>query len=218
MFLGILRYTPNLVTSMSSHLKVLCSFGDIRARTLVSTVARLNEQAVAASTPIAGMIPNTKSFLNLRNERIVMWKLYGNFARHNTHLSLVAVVEDLDFLAKNKDLSYTNKVLYYLQLPHQLKVHISAGQLGFRKSNRQEYEAAYQVSTKMFKTIEERKLINHGEKVELVMKGFGKGRSTFLAALEGKEGTGLRPHIVRITDSTKLRFGGTRPKKLRRLG
>lgn len=148
----------------------------------------------------------------------MFWKLYANFPKHNTHLSLVAVVEDLDFVEKNPNLSHNDKVLYYLQLPHHPKLHISAGQLGFRKSNRQEYEAAYQVATKMFKTIEEKNLIGPNDKVELIMKDFGKGRPPFLAALQGKEGTNIRSNIVRISDNTKLRFGGARPKKQRRLG
>lgn len=161
--------------------------------------------------------------LNVRHNsslatKVVFWKLYANFNRHNTLLSLVAVCEDPDFLTKNKDLPYNDKVLYYLQLPHHLKIHVSAGQLGFRKSNRQEYEAAHQVAAKMFKTIQEKRLMSSTDKVEIILKGFGKGRPPFLAALEGKEGNALRPLVARITDATKLKFGGVRLKKLRRLG
>lgn len=151
------------------------------------------------------------------NEKVVCWRLYGNFHRHNTLLSLVAVVEDLDFMEKNPDLSYNDKVLYYLQLPHQLKLHVSAGQLGFRKAQRAEYEAGYQVSSRMFKLIEERKLLGPNDKMELIMKDFGKGREAFLAALQGKEGSKIKPKIVRLSDDTKLKFGGVRSKKLRRL-
>lgn len=152
-----------------------------------------------------------------KNEKVVLWKLYATFHRHNTLLSLVAVVEDLDFMEKNEHLTYNEKVLYYLQLPHHTKVHISAGQLGFRKAQRAEYEAGYQVSAKMFKTIEERNMIGPNDKVELILKDFGKGREAFLAALQGKEGSSIKSNIVRISDDTKLRFGGSRPKKLRRL-
>lgn len=150
-------------------------------------------------------------------ENVILWKLYGSFNRHNTLLTFVAVVEDPKFLEKNPDLSYTEQVLYYLQLPHHPQIHLSAGQLGFRKSQRQEYEAAYQVSAKMFKTIEERRLLKANDKVELILKNFGKGREAFLNALQGKEGASLKEHIVRMSDATKLKFGGTRSKKLRRL-
>lgn len=152
-----------------------------------------------------------------KNEQVVLWKLYGSFHRHNTLLSMVAVVEDLDFMEKNDHLSYNEKVLYYMQLPHHVKLHVSAGQLGFRKAQRAEYEAAYQVSSRMFKQIEEKGLLGPNDKVELILKDFGKGREAFLAALQGKEGSRIRPNIVRISDSSKLRFGGSRPKKLRRL-
>lgn len=148
---------------------------------------------------------------------VVLWKLYATFNKHNTLLTFVAVEEDPNFLEKNPDLSYTEQVLYYLQLPHHPKIHVSAGQLGFRKAQRQEYEAGYQVSTKMFKTIEERKLLAPGDRIELVLRNFGKGREAFLSALQGKEGSGIKDHIVRISDNTKLKFGGTRSKKLRRL-
>lgn len=151
------------------------------------------------------------------NERVVLWKLYGTFHKHNTLLSLVAVVEDLDFMEKNSHLSYNEKVLYYLELPHQLKLHVSAGQLGFRKAQRAEYEAGYQVSARMFKLIEEKNILGPGDKIELVMKDFGKGREAFVNALQGKEGSKVRPHVTRISDNTTLKFGGTRSKHLRRL-
>ncbi|KAK6460804.1 mitochondrial 37S ribosomal protein YmS18 [Scheffersomyces coipomensis] len=143
--------------------------------------------------------------------------MYGMFHSHNTLASLVAVVEDLDFVEKNQHLTYNDKVLYYLHLPHHTKLHISAGQLGFRKSQRSEYEAGFQVATKLFKTIEEQNLIGPNDKIELILKDFGKGRDAFQAALLGKEGQNIRPNIVRISDNTKLQFGGSRPKKLRRL-
>ncbi|OBA19473.1 translational machinery component [Metschnikowia bicuspidata var. bicuspidata NRRL YB-4993] len=152
-----------------------------------------------------------------KNERVVMWKLYGSFHRHNTLCSFVAVVEDLNFLKKNKNLSYNEKVLYYMRLPHHIKLHFSAGMLGFRKSNRAEYEAAYQVSTRLFKAIEEKNLLAPSDKIEIVLKDFGKGREAFSSALQGKEGAFIRPHVVRVTDNTKLKFGGARPKKVRRL-
>lgn len=147
----------------------------------------------------------------------MLWKLYGTFNRHNTLLTLVAVEEDPNFLEKNPSLSYTEQVLYYLQLPHHPKIHLSAGQLGFRKSQRSEYEAGYQVSARLFKMIEDQKLFSPNDKIELVLKNFGKGREAFLNALQGREGSMVKDHVVRISDATKLKFGGTRSKKLRRL-
>ncbi|CAH6722465.1 37S ribosomal protein S18, mitochondrial [[Candida] jaroonii] len=157
-------------------------------------------------------VPVKKSMQNT-----VLWKLYGTFNRHNTLLTFVAVVDDPNFLNKNPNLPYTEQVLHYLQLPHHPQIHVSAGQLGFKKSQRSEYEAGYQVSSRMFKLIEEQNLLNNNLKVELVLKNYGKGREAFLNALQGKEGSYLKNHIIRISDATKLKFGGTRSKKLRRL-
>ncbi|KAI3404242.2 hypothetical protein KGF56_003003 [Candida oxycetoniae] len=161
--------------------------------------------------------PEYKPSTNKPNEKIVFWKLYATFNRHNTRCTLVAVVEDLNFMENNKDLSYNEKVLYYLQLPHKVKYSVSAGMLGFRKSQRQEYEAGFQVAAKMFKTIEEKNYIGPNDKIELVLKNFGKGREAFQAALLGKEGSNVKNNIVRMTDATILKFGGNRAKKLRRL-
>lgn len=152
-----------------------------------------------------------------KNLKTVGWKMYAYFHRHNTVCLLVEVVEDLDFMKKNQHLSYNEKVLYYMQLPHHPKLHITAGQLGFRKAQRQEYEAGFQVALKLFRTIEDEKLIGPKDKIELIVKDFGKGRDAFFAALQGKEGTNIRKYIDRIYDNTKLKFGGNRPKKLRRL-
>lgn len=188
-----------------------------RALGLESTTQKANSHDENQITNIID--PNMKQqlFKGRTNEKTVLWKLYGSFHRHNTLLSLVAVVEDQDFMEKNAHLTYNEKVLYYLQLPHRTKIHVSAGQLGFRKAQRAEYEAGYQVSARMFKLIEERNLLGPNDKIELVLKDFGKGREAFLAALQGKEGSKVKPNIVRISDNTKLRFGGSRPKKLRRL-
>lgn len=174
-------------------------------------------QTLINPTKLVNAFKNQSNLKFKDSNKIVLWKLYGTFNRHNTLLTMVAVEEDTNYLQKNPDLSYSEQVLYYLQLPHHPKLHVSAGQLGFRKAQRAEYEAGYQVSSKMFKLIEDQKLLNPSDKVELILKNFGKGREAFLNALQGKEGSLVKDHIVRISDATKLKFGGTRAKKLRRL-
>lgn len=151
------------------------------------------------------------------NLKVVLWKLYAHFHPHNTICTFVAVCEDPDFMKNNANLSYNQQVLYYMKLPHYPKIHLSAGMLGFRKSHRADNEAGYQVSTNIFKMIEEKKLLAPNDKIEVIMSDFGKGREAFLTALNGKEGAFVRPHVVRLTDATKLKFGGVRSKKLRRL-
>lgn len=140
--------------------------------------------------------------------------LYCNFGKNNTHLALVSVVEDQNFLVNNQDLTYNQKVLYYLRLPQKLRMHLSAGNVGFRKAARGEYEAAFQTTAKMFKLMEENKYF---QDLELNFRNFGKGREAFVAALQGKEGTKIRRLVTKVTDSTKLKFGGVRSPAERRL-
>lgn len=219
MYKGITGFVQTFATRSRAqairggYLALLRLFSGTSAGMMTRTMVRLNEAVQNLVEPNIRL----QVLKGRQNETIVLWKLYATFHRHNTLLSLVAVVEDLDFMEKNSHLSYNDKVLYYLQLPHHTKVHVSAGELGFRKAQRAEYEAGYQVSTRMFKLIEERNLFRPNDKVELILRDFGKGRDAFLAALQGKEGSKVKPHIVRISDDTNLRFGGCRPKKLRRL-
>ncbi|CAK9440152.1 uncharacterized protein LODBEIA_P42520 [Lodderomyces beijingensis] len=190
---------------------------------LASLSDKLEQQAAERSSPEPSPLSPASAFSSSKptkaqaNEKVVLWKLYARFNRHNTRCTLVAVVEDLNFMQNNQHLSYNDQVLYYLQLPHKVKYNVSAGMLGFKKSQRQEYEAAFQVSAKMFRTIEERGYIGPNDKIELVLTNFGKGREAFQAALLGKEGSRIKKNIVRVVEGTKLKFGGDRAKKLRRL-
>ena len=55
-------------------------------------------------------------------------------------------------------------------------------------------------------------------KLEIIMRGFGQGREAVTKVLLGTEGTRLRDAIVRVVDKTKLKIGGPRSPKPRRLG
>lgn len=179
-------------------------------RPLLRTLTRDNAPAIKKSSLVG-----TRTLTG--NLKVVLWKIYAHFHSHNTICTFVAVTEDPDFLKNNPNLTYNQQVLYYMRLPHYPKIHLSAGMLGFRKSHRAEYEAGYQVSTNLFKMIEEKRFLAPNDKIEVIMSDFGKGREAFLSALNGKEGSFVRPHVVRLTDATKLKFGGVRSKKLRRL-
>ena len=111
--------------------------------------------------------------------------------KHNTHIS---------FTSPNKD----------------ALISVSAGNVGFRKAHRGTYDAAYQLAAHVFKAIED-KLIRP-RSVEVVLRGFGQGREAVIKSLLGQEGRTLRTVVKRVTDGTRLKFGGTRSKKPRRLG
>jgi small subunit ribosomal protein S11 len=94
----------------------------------------------------------------------------------------------------------------------------SAGSCGFRKSQRSGYEAGYQCAVKMFQKIEDyMRVTEHAFNLELLFKGFGQGRDALQKALLTVEGENIRNLIIRLTDRTPIKIGGTRAKKARRL-
>jgi len=102
---------------------------------------------------------------------------------------------------------------------------VSTGNLGFKKANRGTYDAAYQLGAYTMKRIRDSGLLSNPtskeqriEKVELVLRGYGDGREAMKKILLGSEGMLLRPLVYKVTDATRLKFGGTRSKKPRRLG
>ncbi|KAL1876427.1 hypothetical protein VTK73DRAFT_9293 [Phialemonium thermophilum] len=97
-------------------------------------------------------------------------------------------------------------------------VSMSCGNIGFRKSNRKQYDAAYQLGAHVLDRLYRDGWHKKIKKLEVVLRGFGAGREAVTKLLLGTEGKMLRSAIVRVTDSTRLKFGGTRSRKPRRLG
>lgn len=142
--------------------------------------------------------------------------LHCNFKKNNTFLTLTRVEMDKNFQETNSKLSFNEQVLYYLTLPQKISISQSTGYLGFRKAQRGEYEASFQLSSNIFKIINEKKLIKN-DKLEIVIRGFGKGRSAFFDALKGKEGNEIRKFITKLSDLTPISFGGNRAPSRRRI-
>ena len=97
-------------------------------------------------------------------------------------------------------------------------ISVSCGNLGFRKAARGTYDAAYQLGAYTMGRIQEQGLLTQIQKLELILRGFGPGREAITKILLGSEGMNLRPRVCKVTDATRLKFGGTRSKKPRRLG
>lgn len=118
---------------------------------------------------------------------------------------------------------------------------MSAGDIGLRKAQRSTYDAAYQLAAYFFRKMAEKQWRTGGKKmttnptktiasiqrpgamtggvgIEVILRGFGPGREAFQKALLGTEGRQIKPLISRVTDATRLKFGGTRSHKVRRLG
>lgn len=95
---------------------------------------------------------------------------------------------------------------------------VAAGNIGFKKAARGSYDAAYQLAAYVMGRIQEQGLMAQIQQLEVVLRGFGAGREAVTKALLGSEGRNLRGRVVRVTDATRLKFGGTRSPKPRRLG
>lgn len=98
------------------------------------------------------------------------------------------------------------------------RLSLSTGNLGFRKSNRGTYDAAYQLANYTLGRIQEQGLLPQIQHLEVIMRGFGVGRDAVTKVLLGQEGSIIRNKIGSVSDGTRLKFGGTRSKKPRRLG
>ena len=95
-------------------------------------------------------------------------------------------------------------------------VTLTGGKLGFKKSNRNGYEAGYQCAVGIIAAMEEEQ-----KRVDfdwhLYLNGFGQGRDAMLTALTTAVGAVVKGRLKRITDRTPLKIGGTRGMKTRRI-
>ncbi|KAF2866782.1 hypothetical protein BDV95DRAFT_504280 [Massariosphaeria phaeospora] len=149
-----------------------------------------------ASDDFGNMIPPSGKFANLVKqewEEDLRHHLHIYSHKHNTHITLSK---------PNRD----------------SLISVSCGNIGFRKAGRGTYDAAYQLAAFVMSRIQDKGLLPDIEKLELIYRGFGPGREAVTKAILGSEGKYLRDKIVKLSDSTRLKFGGTRSKKPRRLG
>lgn len=66
--------------------------------------------------------------------------------------------------------------------------------------------------------IQQKGLLREIHGLEVVLRDFGPGREAIQKILLGSEGKAIRGRVLRVMDATRLKFGGTRGKKPRRLG
>ncbi|KAI2602384.1 translational machinery component [Hypoxylon sp. NC1633] len=97
-------------------------------------------------------------------------------------------------------------------------ISMSSGNIGFKKSKRGSYDAAYQLTAFVVDKLHQGNWHKNIDKMEVVLRGFGQGREAATKVLLGSEGRLLRDKIVKVSDATRLKFGGTRSPKPRRLG
>lgn len=98
---------------------------------------------------------------------------------------------------------------------HEIIMSVSCGNVGYKKSRRGEYDAAYSLTKYALQRLVDARVII--DRLELVLRGFGPGREAAIKVLMTTEGKPFRDKIVRVADATRLKIGGTRSKRPRRL-
>ena len=102
---------------------------------------------------------------------------------------------------------------------------VSSGILNFRKSQRGNYDAAFQLGAFVMAKIKNMGLLSETypgkggpiRALEVCFRDFGPGREAMRKILMGQEGALLRKKVTRVMDGTRLKFGGTRSKRRRRV-
>jgi small subunit ribosomal protein S11 len=144
-------------------------------------------------------------------------RLHVLATKHNTHLTLVQPPKPAS-QTTSSGISSTNASAADQKKMVDVLLSLSAGNIGFKKAGRSSYDAAYQLTAFTLKTMQERGMMHDIQKLEIVMRGFGAGREAFTKAILGAEGRNIRDKISAVLDATRLKIGGTRSPKPRRLG
>ncbi|KAH8662809.1 hypothetical protein BGZ60DRAFT_380137 [Tricladium varicosporioides] len=97
-------------------------------------------------------------------------------------------------------------------------ISVSCGNIGFKHSARKHYDSAFQLASLVMNRMQDQGINQQIKEVEVVLRGFGAGREAVTKAILGLEGKFIRHKIIKVADATRLKFGGTRSKKPRRLG
>lgn len=170
-----------------------------RANLMESFGSMLNQNK-ASRLPRGGSLYNTTfasdgSFLNQTSAEphVEPHHFHIYSTRHNTHITLTD--------PKRNPL-----------------ISVSCGNIGFRHSARKTYDAAFQLASVVMTRMQDRGINSQIKELEVVLRGFGQGREAVTKALLGMEGKNVRHKIIKVADATRLKFGGTRSKKPRRLG
>ncbi|KAL9535609.1 Small ribosomal subunit protein [Sphaerulina musiva] len=144
-------------------------------------------------------------------------RLHIYATKHNTHLTFVqpprpaSQTTSSSVSATSASAKEQNKMVDVL-------LSISCGNIGFKKAGRGSYDAAYQLAAFALKQMQEKGMLRDMHRLEVVLRGFGAGREAVTKVILGSEGRFIRNRIISVVDATRLKQGGPRGKKPRRLG
>jgi small subunit ribosomal protein S11 len=139
--------------------------------------------------------------------------------KHNTHITFVQPPKPLSQTPHLATATASSKTTASQQTKEiSVLLSLSTGNIGFKKAGRGSYDAAFQLAAFALKQIQEKGMWRDVKELEVVLRGFGAGREAVTKALLGTEGRFLRARITSVADATRLKQGGGRAKKPRRLG
>lgn len=145
------------------------------------------------------------------------YKLHVYATKHNTHITFVQPARPAG-QTPSSGVSGISRSARDLNKQIDVLLSLSAGNIGFRKGGRGSFDAAYQLAAFALRQMQEKAMTRDMQSLHVVMRGFGPGREAVTKALLGTEGRFIRQRITSVTDATRLKHGGTRSKKPRRLG
>lgn len=137
--------------------------------------------------------------------------------KHNTHITLVQPPRSAAETTSSRILGAKVTAAEQKKTVDTL-ISLSTGNIGFRKAGRGSYDAAFQLAAFTLKQIQEKGMMRDIHRLQVVLRGFGAGREAVTKALLGTEGRNIRKVIKSVVDATRLKQGGPRSKKPRRLG
>ncbi|KAM3418930.1 hypothetical protein BST61_g4888 [Cercospora zeina] len=144
-------------------------------------------------------------------------RLHIYATKHNTHITFVQPSRPASQTASS-GVSGTSASAKDQNKMVDVLLSLSAGNIGFRKAGRGSYDAAYQLAAFTLKQMQEKGMLRDMHSLQVVLRGFGAGREAVTKVLLGSEGRMIRNSIVSVVDATRLKQGGPRSKKPRRLG
>lgn len=213
--------TPTAPAGEDSSASALGRIGDMNARRRAQPANDgsddLNNLFDSLDTPTARYLNETAGRnLDGRTQR-GPHRMHVLSTKHNTHITLVQAPRPATETTSS-GVSITNSSTAEQKKMIDVLLSISTGQIGFRKGGRGGYDAAYQLTAFTLKQMKEKGMMRDIHKLEIVLRGFGAGREAFTKAILGAEGKNIRDKISAVVDATRLKIGGTRSPKPRRLG
>jgi small subunit ribosomal protein S11 len=137
--------------------------------------------------------------------------------KHNTHITLVQPPRPASETASLRLAGAKSNAADRKKMVDTL-ISLSAGNIGFKKAGRGSYDAGFQLAAFVLRQMTEKGMMRNMRGLQVVLRGFGAGREAVTKALLGSEGRIVRKQITSVVDATRLKQGGPRGKKPRRLG